>query len=429
MQTVTLEKSGSTYKHTYGKKLNWSGAVITNSIISADGTKAAVTARGGQEHRIYDTKTGDPVLTNTSPSTVGLAANKDFSKIYMNQAVWDLKTQRIQMIYQARSVEKNNKPQITIAPDNGDFMVGLYQYNSEAKLKKVLQKELTTFNRVSFDGDEVHYFRDYDNGRFDIHAANIKEGLKGRSNRNLNNGHKIKGSLATSLDGSYGVNYLSRIIRKQPMSVSAPLFGLSSSKGLAADISANNLIAIVNQRRIYLTHLAAGIKNLNGRKNFKSIVLPDTLYPQSNVKVKVSGNNQFVAIAYLKPNLDREFGEFNTVVKIYDMNGKLLKTEKTRNVNALTFSNDSSRFYYNSGKKLTCLSLTSKDGKIDWAEDDVYTFYTESGSIEAITLSKDDTMVGYASSNGHNKVVRARYGNDIITCIMQDTEKLKVIKK
>jgi hypothetical protein len=332
------------------------------------------------------------------------------------------------MIYQARSVEKNNKPQITVA-DNGDFMIGLYQYNIDGKLKKVLQQDLTTFNRVSFEGDEVHFFKDYSNGRYDIHAANIKEGLKGRSNRNLNNGHKIKGSLATSTDGTYGVNYLSRIIRKQPMSVSAPLFSLSTSKGLAADISANNLIAIVNQRRIFLTLLPEGIKNLNGRKNIKSIILPDTLYPQSRVKVKVSSNNQFIAVSYLKPNLDREYGEFDTVVKIYDTKGKLLKTEKTRNVNTLTFSNDSSRFYYNSGKKLTCLSLESKDGKISWEEDDTYTFFTESGSIAAMALSADDTMIGYASSNGYNKVVRARYGNDIITCIMQDTDRLKVIKK
>jgi WD40 repeat protein len=429
MQAISLSTEKGKLSYKYGQKMNWNRTGPSLSAISADGTKVALVSRNGEEQRIYDLKTGDALLVNSKTRAYALATNKDFTKIYLNQIIWDIKNKQTQVIRQDRTFNKNTKTQISVAPD-GEFMIGLYQYDNEASFKKSLQHSLTTFNRVSFKGDEVLFYRDYANGkRYDLHAANIPEALKGRSNRNLTNNNQLSSALASSNSGNYGINHLARIIRIDPVSVSSPLFRLSGGRGIAAHISYNNMVALVNSQKIYLANLSAGVNKLSESKVLKSISLRDRITSKSHVKINVSPDNRFVAVSYVTAKANNEFGQFDTIVKVYNVQGKLMKEIKTSDVNAILFSNDSKRFYYTSGKKVNCLAIEGSKNKEAWVIDGMHTFYTQSGKVLAIALSDDDTMMGYASSDGYNKVVRVSYGSGVITCIMQDTNRLKITKR
>ena len=75
-----------------------------------------------------------------------------------------------------------------------------------------------------------------------------------------------------------------------------------------------------------------------------------------------------------------------------------------------------------------CYSSISIDGKMDWAMDDTYSWYTESGAITSIALSDDDKLLAYTANNGHNKVVKAAFGNDVVKAILNGEDKINVSK-
>ena len=144
--------------------------------------------------------------------------------------------------------------------------------------------------------------------------------------------------------------------------------------------------------------------------------------------MSLSPNGKYVALAFTDSSLDPAFGKDDTLVQLYEVAGKLVKSFKTNNVGALAFSNASDRFYYSSGKQLICYSSVSVNGKDSWSMDDTYSWYTESGAITAISLSADDKTLAYCTSNGHNKVVKAAFGNDVIKCILDAEDKMNVSK-
>ena len=422
MQLISVSKDAKgKLKAEYGRIISWDGVVTSLSLMSPDAKKVVLANRNGSEQRVYDLASGDILLRNTNSVTNALAANKDFSKIYLNQAIWDLKSQRIQNINTRENVGKNSRNQISVSPVTGEFMVGLHQFTKEGRYKGSLQVDVTVFNRVEIVGDQAHFFRDYANGnKFDIHVANISEGLRGRSNRNLTNPKRLSTALATSADGSYGINHLARIIRRDSMTVSAPIFAVGGSRGLAADISEGDMVALVNQQRIFLYSFPEGIKQMNKGKALKSIILQKRIPSSAKVDIEVSPDNSQIALAVSVGN--------DTTITLYGSDGQVSKTITARDVNDISFSYDSQRFYYTSGKRLNCIVKDIQDSKTKWFSDDTYSFYADSGKILSIALSKDDSLLAYTTHNGWNKVVRARYGVDIITCVMQPDDRLSVKK-
>jgi len=422
MQVINISKDAAgKLSSKYGRIINGDGMVANLSLMSPDASKIVLAGRKGVEQRVYDLSNGNLLLRNSNLLTYDLAANKDFTKIYMNQAIWNIKSQNIQRLNQRQNVDKNNKTQISVSPVTGDFMIGLYQFYKDGKFKENLQVDLTVFNRVEINGDQALFYRDYaNNNKFDVHVAIISEGLRGRSNRNLSNNKKLNTALATSPDGTYGINHMARIIRKNSMTVSAPIFPVSRSSGLAAAISNDNLVALVNQQRIYLYTFPDGIAKMNTGKPLKSIVLPKQLSRNAKVKLRVSNDNSQIALAVTTGN--------STTISLYNTTGELTKTITEVEVNDITFSFNSQRFYYTSGKRLNCISKDVQNGKTLWFRDDTYSFYADSGKITAIALSKDDSLLAYTTHNGWNKVVRARYGVDIITAVMQPNNRMDVTK-
>ena len=422
MQLIEISKDAAgKLSSKYGRIINADGMVANLSLISPDGKQIVLAGRNGSEQRVYDLSNGALLMRNSNLQTYALAANKDFSKIYMNQAIWDIKSQKLQRLIQRQNLDKNTKTQISVSPVSGEFMIGLFQFNKDGQFKENLQIDLTTFNRVEINGDQALFYRDYaNNTKFDVHVAVISEGLRGRSNRNLSNNKKLNTALATSPDGSYGINHMARIIRKNSMTVSAPIFPVSRSRGLAAAISSENLVVLVNQQRIFMYEFPDGIAKMNTGKPLKSIILKKPIPRNAKVKLRVSNDNSQIAIAVSSGN--------TTSIDLYNTNGVLTKSITAEEVNDITFSFNSQRFYYNSGKRLNCLSKDVQDGKTLWFRDDTYSFYADSGKILAIALSEDDSMVAYTTHNGWNKVVRARYGVDLITCIMQPNNRMDVRK-
>ena len=422
MQVLNISKDAAgKLSSKYGRIINGDGMVANLSLISPDGKKAVLTGRNGTEQRVYDLSSGELLMRNTNLKTYALAANKDFSKIYMNQAVWDLKSKNLQIMNQRQNVDKNTKTQISVSPLTGEFMIGLYQYSKEGKFKENLQVDLTVFNRVEIVKDQALFYRDYaNNTKFDVHVAIISEGLRGRSNRNLSNNKKLNTSLATSSDGSYGINHMARIIRKNSMTVSAPIFPVGRYRGLAADSSEGNMVALVNPQRIYLYEFPEGIAKMNAGKALKSIILKKQIPRNAKVVLKVSADNSQVALAVTTGN--------TTTINLYNSTGELTKSITADDVNDIAFTFNSQRFYYTSGKKLNCLSKDVQNGKTLWFRDDTYSFHADSGKILAIALSEDDSTLAYTTHNGWNKVVRARYGVDVITCVMQPNNRLDVRK-
>ena len=89
-------------------------------------------------------------------------------------------------------INKNTKDKIAVA-ENGDFMIGLYQYNSKANLKNDLQYTVAVLNRAEFSGNKIIFYKDYANSnRFDSYSADFIEGLRGRSSKNLVNKNEKK---------------------------------------------------------------------------------------------------------------------------------------------------------------------------------------------------------------------------------------------
>ena len=427
MQAIELTLSPKpSYK--YVRILSWPRVITNDSVLSKDGSKVAVTGRNGLDQKVFDLKTGATITSNTNLKTFGLTANNDFSKLYMNQAIWDLKTNKLRVLYQNKNINKNTKEQITVAND-GEFMIGLYQYDAKANLKENLQNTVTVLNRAVLAGNKVTFYRDYTNSnRFDSYSADIVEGLRGRSSKNLVNKNIISTALATSSDGSYGINHIARIRRRANMTVSSPIFPLGSNKGLAADISANHTIALVNRTNIFAYDLSAGEGSLKNAKALPKIRLTRTIPSSSTVKLNLSPNGKYVAVSFTDNSLDPKFENDNTLVQLYTVGGSLLKSIKTNNVGALAFSNASDRFYYSSGKQLVCYSVVTVNGKDDWSVDDTYSWYTESGAITSIELSEDDQSIAYCAKNGHNKVVKAAFGNDVIKCTLNAEDKITVSK-
>lgn len=422
MQAMTITKDATgKLKAKVDRIIKWDRVLTSLSLLSSDGKKVALASRNGTEQRIYDLASGEVLHRNGNTKTYALAANKDFSKIYMNQAIWDVKSESLQSLNSRDNMDKNDKGHISVSSESGDFVIGLYRFNKEGRSKDNLQAKLTVFNRVELDGDEVLFYRDYANSnKFDVHVAKINEGLRGRSNRNLSNTKKLSTALATSADGSYGINHLSKIMRRDSMTVSAPIFAVGGSRGVAAAISENNLVALANQQRIFLYEFPEGIKQMNKGKRLKSIILQKRIPSGANVKMEVSPDNTQIALAVTSGN--------NTSITLYGIDGTVAKTISTNNVNDISFTYNSQRFYYTSGKKLNCLSKDIQDNKTKWYTDDTYSFYTDSGKILSIALSKDDSLLAYTTHNGWNKVVRARYGVDLITCIMLQNDRLSVNK-
>lgn len=422
---VTLAPKPS-YK--YGRILSWPRVVTNHSALSEDGSKVVVSGRNGLDQRVYDLKTGSKITSNSNLKTYALAANKDFSKIYMNQAVLDIKTNKMKVLYQRQNMNKNTKGQITIA-ENGDFMIGLYQYDAKGSLKANLQYPVATLNRTEFSGNQVIFYRDYINSnRFDSYSADFVDGVRGRSSKNLINKNLISTALATAQDGSYGINHTARIRRRANMTVSSPIFPLGSNKGLAAAISANHFVALVNKYNIYIYDLSTGEGSLKGAKALPSIKLPSAIPDSSSVKMAISPDGKYVGLSITHSSIDKEFGSQTSKVMLYSTSGTLIKTIETNDVGALAFSNLSDRFYYSSGKQLICYSAIEVDGKDDWSLDDTYSWYTESGAITGLTLSEDDESIAYTTGNGHSKVVKAAFGNDVIKCVLNSEDKISVTK-
>lgn len=420
MQLISVSKEAGKLSYKYGRIINWDGMVTDLSVMSSDAKQVVLTGKNGTEQRLYNLESGDILLRNLNLKTYGIAANKDFSKIIMNQAIWNLKSQKIQILNQRGIAGKNDKEKITVAP-NGDFMIGLFQYSEDGRFKENLQVDLTFFNRVEINGDEVHLIKDNANGsKYDIHVAKINEGLRGRSNRNLTNTKKLSTALATSPDGSYGINQLGRVIRRDSMTVSAPIFPVGRTRGTAADISAGNLVAFADLQRIYLYTFPEGIKQMSKGKPLKSILLSKRIPANAKVDLKAAPDNSHVALAVTEGN--------STSISLYAIDGTLLKSVDALDVNDMKFSNNSQRFYYTSGKRLNCLSRELVNGKVNWYADDTFSLYAETGKIISFALSSDDNLLAYTAHNGWNKVVRARYGVSLITCNMQPNDRLNVKK-
>ena len=412
----------------YGRILSWPRVVTNHSTLSEDGSKVAVSGRNGLDQRVYDLKTGATITSNINLKTYALTANKDFSKIYMNQAVWNIKANKMKVLYQRKNINKNTKTQITVA-ENGDSMIGLYQYDSRGSLKNALQYPVTTLNRVEFRGNQVVFYRDYVNSnRFDSYSADFVDGVRGRSSKNLVNKNIISTALATAHDGSYGINHTARIRRRANMTVSSPIFPLGSNKGLAAAISENHMIAMVNKFNIYLYDLSAGEGSLKDAKSLPVIKLSNSIPDSSDVKMVISADGKYIGLSITHSSLDKEFTNLTSQVLLYSTSGKLITSIKTNDVGTLAFSNLADRFYYSSGKQLVCYSYVSVEGKDSWSLDDTYSWYTESGAITGLTLSEDDTFLAYTTSNGHCKVVKAAFGNDVIKCVLDSQDKISVTK-
>ncbi|MCM8529232.1 MAG: WD40 repeat domain-containing protein [Lentisphaeraceae bacterium] len=422
MQVISVSKDAAgKMKATIGRIIKWDRVLTSLSALSADGKKVVLANRNGTEQRVYDLGSGEVIARNSNSKTYALAANKDFSKIYMNQLIWDLKSQTVLSLNTRDNVGKNDKNHISIAPDNSEFAIGLFRFNGDGRFKDSLQVELTVFNRVEINGDQALFYRDYDNSnKFDVHVALISEGLRGRSNRNLPNTRRLSTALATSPDGTFGINHLAKIIRRDTMTVSAPIFGIGGSKGVAAAISSGNLVAMANQQRIFMYEFPDGIKKMNSGKRLKAITLQKRIPSGASVMMEVSPDNSQVALAVTTGN--------STDITLYGTDGTISKTISATDVNDITFSHNSQRFYYTSGKKLNCLSKDIQDGKTLWFADDTYSFFADSGKIIAIALSKDDVTLAYTTHNGWNKVVRARYGVELITCVMLPNDRLNITK-
>lgn len=422
MQLINVSKDAAgKLKYDFGRIIKWDKVLTSLSLMSADGKKVVLADRNGSEQRVYDLTSGEVITRNSNLKTYALAANKEFTKIYMNQLIWDIKSQTVQSLNTRDNADKNDKTHISVAPENGDFVIGLYRFSSDGRFKDSLQVELTVFNRVEINGDQALFYRDYDNGnKFDVHVALISEGLRGRSNRNLPNTKRLSTALATSPDGSFGINHLSKIIRRDTMTVSAPIFGISGTKGVAAAISSGNLVAMATRQRIFLYEFPEGIKQMNKGKRLKSIILQKRIPTGANVMMEVSPDNSQIALAVNSGN--------STTISLYGLDGTVSKTINTNDVNDIMFSNNSQRFYYTSGKRLNCLSKDIQDNKTLWFADDTYSFFADSGKILSIALSEDDVTLAYTTHNGWSKVVRARYGVELITCIMQPNDRLSIKK-
>jgi WD40 repeat protein len=428
MQIIAVN-NGPKMSFKYGRKLSWLHAQTVNSVMAADGSKVAISARSGLDQKVFDVKTGEVAFSNKDLKTYALAANKNFTKLYTNQAIINLEKNSMKILYQTKNIDKNTKTQISVAPDNGDFMIGLYQFNADVRLKANLQYSSLLFNRVSIKNNTAIYYRDYlGNKKYDSYSADIKDVLRGRSARNITNKKSINSALATSTDGKYGINHLSRIIRRTNLTVSAPIFGLGSQKGMAADISTNDTISLVNKSAIYSFSLTGANGDLTKGKKLATIKLPTRIADTADVKLSLSPDGKYVAIAFSDKKLDAEFNILNYHVQLFEVGGKLIKNITTHDVSALEFSNNSDRLYFSSDKKLTCYSMIEVEGKVYWDIDEAYSWYTESGKIIAIALSEDDSALAYSASNGHNKVVKARLGSDLIKCTMRPDDKLEVSK-
>ncbi|NQZ60391.1 MAG: hypothetical protein HRT88_23335 [Lentisphaeraceae bacterium] len=234
------------------------------------------------------------------------------------------------------------------------------------------------------------------------------------------NKKKINVALATSKGGEYGINHLSRIIRRNNMSVRSPIFPLGANKGLAADISANDLIALVNRHSIYL---------YDSKGRAKGSVLPriklDRRIPRnSQVWLRVSPDNKFLAVAYTHSSVDKKYGQFNTILNIYSVEGKMIKETKLRDLSDVKFSKTSNNLYFTNGHRLVCYTQT----KAKWTEDLQLSWYAESGNILSFAISEDGTKVAYSTSNGHNKVASVKFGVTILSCVMTETDTLRVTR-
>jgi len=406
------------------RTISWEGIGTSLYTIAPDASKVVVAGRGGLDQAVFDLKTGNQIMGNTNLKTYALAANKDFSKIYMNQAVWDIKNKKMQTLYQTGTKNKNTRTQISVASD-GEFMIGLYQYSNKGRLLKDLQKKVTSFNRVKFEGEEVHFMRDYRNGRrFDLFSVNYVDGVRGRSSRNVPNKNTINVALASSSDGSFGISHLSQMIRRSSMTVSAPVFTLGASKGLAAAISANDLVALVNRHSIYVYDFRGAINDPSKGKVLKTIKLDEFIPARANVKLCVSPDNRYIALSYTDGGVDREFSQHNSKLMIYAVGGKKLFAVKTRSVSDIKFSPISHNLYLSSGRRLTCYSLAGQK----WQENAQRSWYSKSGRITAFAINSDDTKIAYGASDGHNKVVSAKLGIVELSCVMQENDVLKVTK-
>ncbi|NQZ59193.1 MAG: hypothetical protein HRT88_17200, partial [Lentisphaeraceae bacterium] len=131
MQLIELskdEKGVLSYK--YDIALDWNRMRTSHYAIAPDASKVAVSARGGLDQAVFDLKTGAQILLNTNLVTHDLTANKDFSKLYMSQATWDLKSTKMKMIYQSSIGNEGGSKHISVANDNGEFSLGLSRYSA-----------------------------------------------------------------------------------------------------------------------------------------------------------------------------------------------------------------------------------------------------------------------------------------------------------
>ncbi|MCM8530377.1 MAG: hypothetical protein NE330_04385 [Lentisphaeraceae bacterium] len=429
MQMIELENKNGKLSYKYGRVLTWNKTITNLSDLSPDGSKVVVTGRNGLNQRLYDTKTGASIASMKETRTYSLTSNKDFSKIYMNQMVWDLKAAKAQIIYQPKNINKSTKRQISVAPDNGEFMIGLYQFNSNGSLKADLQSPVTVLDRCEINGDFAKFYKDNSKtNRYDAYSASISEGLKGRSSRNLINNKNIKSTLATHPSGEYGINFLGRIARKSSMTISSPVFSLQGRNGIAAAISESHIVAFANQSNVYLYDLSEEKGESNKGKALKTFKLPNTISRAQNPKLAISPNGKFIGLTFEGEASTQEYGLKSQTVQLFDIQGKLIKSVSTNNVGTIAFSNNSERFYYSSGKQLICYTSIEVEGNISWDVDEAFSWYTESGNITSIALSKDDSLLAYTADNGHNKVVKASYGNQILKCIIGSNASFTVSK-
>ncbi|MCM8542438.1 MAG: hypothetical protein NE328_19360, partial [Lentisphaeraceae bacterium] len=139
MQLINVSKDAAgKLKYDFGRIIKWDKVLTSLSLMSADGKKVVLADRNGSEQRVYDLTSGEVITRNSNLKTYALAANKEFTKIYMNQLIWDIKSQTVQSLNTRDNADKNDKTHISVAPENGDFVIGLYRFSSDGRFKDSL---------------------------------------------------------------------------------------------------------------------------------------------------------------------------------------------------------------------------------------------------------------------------------------------------
>ncbi|MEN9362489.1 MAG: hypothetical protein RL095_4024 [Verrucomicrobiota bacterium] len=403
--------AGQLVKLTLGKEVSGEGAEpllndsrITAQALSADGSKAVFLHNGGRDISVYEVATRKRLAARSLRSpVVDLCADAELKTVFTNDEAWNWYDDSSR----ALAAPKGRIPgDLELSPDGKTLADGPVLFDAATL---ALKKDLSLNRAIPADAwidnkKLVVLHGSGSNGRFDqltadFESGNISVPLRGRPHPRI-----IEGSLASSPDGSWGINSVGRIIDRRSRSLSAPALNLGYAQGLAAQCGNDGSLALVTPAAL---HFSPDIRK--GREAPISIPIPAKGATRANVCLAPDarwaaatwtvGDATWLAVADLKT-------------------GKLIgETTAFSGTGSLAFAGDG-RLLVAAGRKILSwkigpLAANGKNPAVELAasRDTTADYPLESG--EALSISAAGRELLVINRNGFIDLINLQRGNPV----------------